>query len=82
MKLEMSIEDISPSRLLSQNISENNFRTPELVVSWLVAVQAQDFGMSPWAVGVRLPDATEISIQSAVNKSQIVRTHLLRSTWH
>jgi DNA glycosylase AlkZ-like len=45
-------------------------------------LQAQDFGMAKWAVGVRLPGSTEKEIENAMDKGEILRTHLLRSTWH
>ena len=46
------------------------------------AMQAQDFAMSKWAIGVRLPGSTLEKIDAAINAGKIVRTHLLRPTWH
>ncbi|MEP6594861.1 MAG: crosslink repair DNA glycosylase YcaQ family protein [Ginsengibacter sp.] len=34
------------------------------------------------AIGVRLPGSTNKQIQTAIDKGQIIRTHLLRPTWH
>ena len=48
----------------------------------MVAMQAQDYPMSKWAVGVRCPGCTEGSVQEAVSAGEILRTHLLRPTWH
>ena len=46
------------------------------------AMQAQDFGMAKWAIGLRLPRSKEIDIEEAFNQGRILRTHLLRPTWH
>jgi hypothetical protein len=46
------------------------------------AVQAQDYNMAKWAVGVRLPGSTDKGIEDAFNKGDILRTHVLRPTWH
>jgi len=45
-------------------------------------MQAQDYAMAKWAIGVRLPGSTDRMIESAMNKGEILRTHLLRPTWH
>ena len=45
-------------------------------------MQAQDYNMAKWAVGIRLPGSTEKMIEEAVNSGEILRTHLLRPTWH
>ena len=46
------------------------------------AIQAQDYNMSKWALGIRLPGSTQKSIEAALDKGEIIRTHLLRPTWH
>jgi hypothetical protein len=46
------------------------------------ALQAQDYGMAKWAIGVRLQEATDRTIETAISKGEIIRTHLLRPTWH
>ncbi len=45
-------------------------------------MQAQDYNMSKWAVGVRLPGSTNKTIETAIDMAEIIRTHLLRPTWH
>jgi hypothetical protein len=52
------------------------------VVRWLGAVQAQDFGAAKWAVGLRLAGGTEAEVARAYDAGQILRTHVLRPTWH
>ncbi len=46
------------------------------------AMQAQDLEMAKWAVGVRLPGSTAAMVQTALDNAEIIRTHLLRPTWH
>lgn len=55
---------------------------PRDVVRWLVAVQAQEYPAAKWAVGQRLRRATDLHIERAFAKGDIVRTHVLRPTWH
>lgn len=69
-------------RLRHQQISHHQFTKPRDVVAWMGAMQAQDFPMARWAVAVRLPDADKSAIQRAIDRGQIIRTHLLRPTWH
>lgn len=69
-------------RLLNQQVLSQNFKTPKELVGWMGAMQAQDYQMVKWAVGVRLHNAADKNIESAVAKGDIIRTHLLRPTWH
>jgi hypothetical protein len=46
------------------------------------AMQAQDYAMAKWAIGVRLPGSTDRAIEAALDAGEIIRTHLLRPTWH
>ncbi len=46
------------------------------------AMQAQDFEMVKWAVGIRASGSDYSSVESAFNNGDIIRTHLLRPTWH
>jgi len=52
------------------------------VVDWLVAVQAQDYFGAKWALGLRLQDAHDADIDRAFDAGIILRTHVLRPTWH
>ncbi len=46
------------------------------------AVQAQDFAAAKWALGLRAPGLTDAAIEQAFNAGTILRTHILRPTWH
>lgn len=74
--------DIPDYRLINQQISGSEYGTAKELVGWMGAMQAQDLNMAKWAVGVRLPGSTEKSVESALDKSEIIRTHVLRPTWH
>ena len=78
----MNLNEIALLRLLNQQITVPALKTAGEVVSWMGAVQAQDYNMSEWAVGVRLPGSTVNTIKSAINSGEIIRTHVLRPTWH
>ena len=77
-----SIPDMRQLRLLRQGIAEAAFATPGDVVSWLVAVQAQDYLGSLWAVGLRMQAASEASVEQAIAERRIVRTWPIRGTLH
>ena len=74
--------DISLLRLQNQKLDGTKFRKAEDVVAWMGAMQAQDFPMAEWAVGTRILDPSAGKIETAVNKAAIIRTHLMRPTWH
>ena len=52
------------------------------MVRWLGAVQAQDYPGALWAIGVRLPQATEAAVEQAIAQRRIVRTWPMRGTLH
>jgi hypothetical protein len=78
----MTISDISFRRLHNQQITSTSFKTAKELVGWMSALQAQDYNQAKWAIGVRLPHLTEKQIESAFNRGEILRTHLMRPTWH
>jgi hypothetical protein len=78
----MTRSDIAPRRLRSQRISADPLREPEEVVRWLAAVQAQDYAGAKWALGLRMQTATDRAIDQAFAEGSILRTHLMRPTWH
>jgi hypothetical protein len=75
-------QEIAGLRLLNQRIALPSFKEPGEVVDWLGAVQAQDYFGAKWALGLRMRDATDRKIDKAFNEGSILRTHVLRPTWH
>ena len=63
-------------------VHRRDFRTPAEVVSWLGAVQSQDFAGAKWALGLRARALTDADVDRAFDAGAILRTHVLRPTWH
>jgi winged helix DNA-binding protein len=73
---------VAHARLHNQRLSSAGFTKPEQVVSWLGAVQAQDYPGAKWALALRMRRATEAAIERAFATGAILRTHVMRPTWH
>ena len=69
-------------RLYNQHLGGTPFATPDEVVRWFGAVQAQDFPGSLWAIGMRVKNATEATVEQAIAERKIIRTWPMRSTLH
>ncbi len=74
--------DIAHQRLHNQLITQPTFEKPGDVVQWLGAVQAQDYAAANWALGLRLQGVTSDAIEQAFADGALLRTHLMRPTWH
>lgn len=78
----MKRPDIVTHRLHHQQIVNPAFKKPEQLVQWMIAMQAQEYAMAKWAIGLRLPTADDAMVETAFNNGFILRTHLMRPTWH
>jgi len=78
----MKNRDIAQQRLKNQRLSSPDFKKPAEVVHWLGAVQAQDYYAARWALGLRMLAATDQAIEKAFAAGEILRTHVMRPTWH
>jgi len=78
----MNTSDVLAHRLRNQKLSSPDFAEPAEVVRWFGAVQAQDFNAAKWALALRMRQATNAAIKSAYDEGRIVRTHVMRPTWH
>ena len=74
--------DLLSERLRNQHLTRPDRQKPAQVVAWLGAMQAQDFPAAKWAVGLRSPGCNSTDIEQAFNDGAILRTHVLRPTWH
>ena len=74
--------ELLTKRLRNQLLVESTRRKPEQVVAWLCAMQAQDFAAAKWAVASRAPGSQDGDVEQAFNDGLILRTHVLRPTWH
>jgi hypothetical protein len=73
---------IAKTRLENQQIAASKFSSPVDLVSWMGAMQAQDYNMVKWAIGLRLQHSNLENIEKSIKRGEIIRTHLLRPTWH
>lgn len=78
----MNNSDIIYQRLHNQRLAAAKFKKPVDVVRWLGAMQAQDFHGAKWAIAQRMSATTNAAIEKAFNEGRILRTHLMRPTWH
>ncbi|HZQ09803.1 MAG TPA: winged helix DNA-binding domain-containing protein [Anaerolineae bacterium] len=69
-------------RLQNHRLTNHPFKTPAEVVGWLGAVQSQDYTGAKWALGLRMHGAHDSEIDQAFDDGTILRTHILRPTWH
>lgn len=69
-------------RLHRQRIASGKFESPVEVVAWLGALQAQDYLASLWAIGLRMREATAVTVEQAIAERRIVRTWPMRGTLH
>ena len=78
----MRPSDVPHARLHHQRLTSPQFSKPVDVVRWLGAVQAQEFAPAKWAIGQRMRGATDDVVEQAFAEGSILRTHVLRPTWH
>lgn len=78
----MNSSDIRNLRLQNQKLINPSFKDAASVVEWLGAVQAQDFPGAKWAIGLRIKNGLEADIEEAFNQGTLLRTHVMRPTWH
>jgi hypothetical protein len=75
--------ELAQARLRNQRISGDPLDGPGDVAQWLVAVQAQDYAGAQWALGLRMPPGANAGeVDRALADGTILRTHVLRPTWH
>lgn len=70
------------ARLRNQRLAGSALRHPEEVVSWLGAVQAQDYLGATSALALRCRHVTQADVDAAFDEGRILRTHVMRPTWH
>ena len=78
----MTNADIIKQRLQNQHLVTGWLTQPAALVQWFGAVQAQDYAGAKWALGARLPGITDDVVERAFTEGAILRTHVLRPTWH
>jgi hypothetical protein len=74
--------DIPRQRLTNQHLTGPGLADPVAIVRRLGAVQAQDYAGGKWGIGLRGEGVTDAMVEAALDNGSIVRTHVLRPTWH
>jgi hypothetical protein len=74
--------EILQLRLANQHLAQQHSTDPRAMVAHLGAVQSQDYPAALWALGLRLANVTRASIECAFDNGALLRTHVLRPTWH
>lgn len=74
--------EITHRRMRHSRVVGRGFASPAAAVAWHGAIQAQDYAGAKWSVGQRVGAAGEGDVDRALTEGTIVRTHVLRPTWH
>ncbi|MDP9693576.1 UNVERIFIED_ORG: hypothetical protein J2X79_001124 [Arthrobacter globiformis] len=78
----MEPHEVLRTRLAGQQLREPRAATAEEAVKNLLAVQAQEFSYARWSLAQRTGGATAADVEQALADGRILRTHILRPTWH
>lgn len=69
-------------RLQRQYIAGNYPGSIRELAGYMGAIQAQDYAGAKWAMGLRVKGIKDAEVDAAMASGDIVRTHVLRPTWH
>ncbi len=76
------VTDVAIRRLHAQRLIGEPFASAIDAVSWLGAVQAQDYAGAKWGLGQRTRDVSDTALDRLFDAGAILRTHVMRPTWH
>lgn len=78
----MDDHEIAALRLRNQALTGPRFAQPGEAVAWLGAMQSQEAAVARWSIGSRCTATTDTAVLQALADGTVLRTHLLRPTWH
>ncbi len=78
----MNPRQVMPRRLRNSRLVGKPFDSIEETVRWHGAMQGQEYPHAKWCVRQRTRSVTSDSIEKRSRRVPILRTHLLRPTWH
>jgi Winged helix DNA-binding domain len=78
----MTPPDLVQHRLSNHKLTTRPFKTAVEAVKWHGAVQAQEYALAKWGLSQRMPGAVDADIERTFNNGEIIRTHIMRPTWH
>jgi hypothetical protein len=77
----LSTESIARARMVGLGLWRPAAVDPKGVVERLVAMQAQEHAYARWSVGQRCGASASV-VDAAFDAGELLRTHVLRPTWH
>jgi hypothetical protein len=81
--MAIDLAEVARLRLRNQRVTGEKLKTPADAVAWLGAVQAQEYSVAKWSLGTRVMQGVhDEDIDAALGRGEILRTHILRPTWH
>lgn len=78
----MTTVEIPSQRLRNHHLIGEPLASPEAVVGWLGAIQAQEYGLAKWGVAQRSQGVNDAEMDRLLDEGNIIRTHVMRPTWH
>jgi hypothetical protein len=78
----MNNKQIIRNRLFNQHLGNPQWKSAEEAVTHMIAMQSQEYTMAKWAIGLRTAGLTEKEVEKEFNEGKILRTHVMRPTWH
>lgn len=78
----MDLAAIARHRMRSQRVWGPASKDANDALRWLTAAQAQELPYAKWSLGQRTTGATRTALDRAFDDGKILRTHILRPTWH
>jgi hypothetical protein len=78
----MKASEIARRRMRNSRLTGPGFKSPDEAVQWHLAMQAQEYGPAKWSIGQRSTGLVDADLDEALAAGSIVRTHVLRPTWH
>jgi Winged helix DNA-binding domain len=79
---QLSAHEVAAWRMRNLRLDGAPLPTAQDLVACLGAVQAQDYGPAKWSLGQRSTGLTDADVERAYAEGEILRTHVLRPTWH
>jgi len=77
----MDLDRVLAQRLHTQGLTTASSDLLDVVRS-LVCVQSQDAPLARWSLAQRTDYPGDAAITTALDSGELIRTHILRSTWH
>jgi DNA glycosylase AlkZ-like len=74
--------DVLRRRLATQRLHGEGLTRAADVVRLLGCVQSQEYSHALWSLGMRASELTAADAQAEFDRGDILRTHILRPTWH